>query len=689
MNMDVTRPRSVQHSDAARVAALQCYAILDTAPEPAFDRIARMAAAIFDTPTAMLSLVDADRQWFKASCGVSDRQTPRNISFCHHAIQGTTPLVVTDAREDPRFATSPLVTGPMSVRFYAGVPLINAEGHALGSLCVVDTKPRQPTQAQIDLLRELAAQALHEMEVRTALGNLYAAVDRSSEVERALRDHSSHLEALLEATSTAVITANADSEITSWSAAAAAMFGYNAAEVLGKPIDMVLPHQKSRAGAGGKDGKFADLTEPIDLYTRRAIHKSGREFWVEQALAVWTDEGGNPVVGAILRDVTERKRAEQQLLRSEAHLAAAQRFAGLGGWEWDLTSGMIKLSGQMCEAHQLPIGTEWPAEDFRNLVYPEDRRLWQNTMDNIIAGEPVPEMTLRAGMDDGSIRYIRTIARLVRDETGAPSRVVGIAQDVTEQVQQDVTERQREKLSALGHLAGGVAHELNNLLLPIISLAEQIDEDIHALPERELDAEETSENLKVMLDCGRQARDIVQKILLFARKESPTIALVDMSTILQDALGFIRKLLPHTITLDQALAPDAAGYARLNRGELIEVLANLAVNAAHAMEDRGTLRVTLTKAELDGRSAIINGIEPGLYFQIAVADTGCGMDEATLEHIFEPFFTTKEVGHGTGLGLSVAHGILRAWRGAIVAQSRVGEGTTFTLLIPAVEAASA
>ncbi len=688
MNMDVTRPPATRNSDELRVAALQSYAILDTAPEPAFDRIARMAAAIFGVPTAMLSLVDTDRQWFKASCGVSDRQTARDISFCHHAIQNTTPLVVVDATEDPRFASSPLVTGPMGVRFYAGMPLINGEGFALGSLCVVDTKPRMPTQEQIDLLRELAAQALHEMEVRTALGGLYSAVDRSSQVERALRDHTLHLEALLEATSTAVVTANAKNEITSWSAAASAMFGYLAEEALGQPIDMVLPHQKSRPGLGSGEGKFADLSEPIDLYVRRALHKSGREFWVEQALAVWTDETGALVVGAILRDVTERKRAEQQLLRSEAHLAAAQRFAGLGGWEWDLSTGMIKLSAQMCEAHQLPLGSEWPAEDFRNLVYPDDRRLWQNTMDNIIAGEPVPEMTLRAGTDDGSIRYIRTVARLIRDESGAPARVVGIAQDVTEQVEHDSTERQREKLSALGHLAGGVAHELNNLLLPIISLAEQIGEDVAALPEQQLDLADTHESLKVMMDCGRQARDIVQKILLFARKESPTIALVDMPSTLRDSLGFIRKLLPHTITLDESIDQEVTGYARLNRGELIEVLANLGVNAVHAMDDRGTLRVALAKAELDSRTAILNGLEPGNYFQIAVTDTGCGMDEATLEHIFEPFFTTKQVGKGTGLGLSVAHGILRAWRGAITATSKVGEGTTFTLLIPAVDAAA-
>ncbi len=689
MNMDATRARTLRHSDDARVAALQSYAILDTAPEPAFDRIARMAAAIFGVPIAMLSLVDADRQWFKARCGVNERQTARDISFCHHAIQRATPLVVGDATQDPRFTASPLVTGPMGVRFYAGVPLINGEGFALGTLCVVDRKPRQPTQEQMDLLTELAAQALHEMEVRTALGNLYAAVDHSSQVERALRDHARHLEALLEATSTAVITANAKNEITSWSAAASAMFGYRADEALGQPIDMVLPHQKSRPGMGGSEGKFADLSEPIDLYVRRALHKSGREFWVEQALAVWADDAGNLAVGAILRDVTERKRAEQQLLRSEAHLAAAQRFAGLGGWEWDLSTGMIKLSAQMCEAHQLPFGTEWPAEDFRNLVFPQDRRLWQNTMDNIIAGEPVPEMTLRAGTDDGSVRYIRTIARLVRDEAGAPSRVVGIAQDVTEQVEHDATERQREKLSALGHLAGGVAHELNNLLLPIISLAEQIGEDVAALPKRKLDRDDTAENLQVMIDCGRQARDIVQKILLFARKESPTIALLDMPTTLQDSLGFIRKLLPHTITVEESIDAGAAGYARINRGELIEVLANLAVNAAQAMEDRGTLRVALSKADLDNRAAIFNGLEPGTYFQIAVSDTGCGMDETTLEHIFEPFFTTKQIGKGTGLGLSVAHGILRAWRGAITVSSRLGEGATFTLLIPAVEAATA
>lgn len=147
--------------ECQRIAALKACAILDTAAHPAFDCLTRAAALAFDVPIALISLVDTDRQWFKSVLGVDLKETPRNVSFCTHTIEGFEPMVVPDAMRDLRFFANPLVTGSPHVRFYAGAPLIDAEGYVLGTLCILDTVPRELDEAQIRLLGHLADAVMH------------------------------------------------------------------------------------------------------------------------------------------------------------------------------------------------------------------------------------------------------------------------------------------------------------------------------------------------------------------------------------------------------------------------------------------------------------------------------------------------------------------------------------------------
>lgn len=153
-------------NERERLEALRRYAILDTADEASFDRITQIAARLFDVPMALVSLVDSERQWFKSCIGVDMRETSRDIAFCAYALFTPEPMVVPNAPEDPRFAKNPLVTGPPGIRFYAGAPLLTSDGFALGTLCVIDVKPRQPTKAQLDSLRDLAAVVVEMLEHR-------------------------------------------------------------------------------------------------------------------------------------------------------------------------------------------------------------------------------------------------------------------------------------------------------------------------------------------------------------------------------------------------------------------------------------------------------------------------------------------------------------------------------------------
>lgn len=174
---------SVANDETARLAALRQYRILDTEPERAFDDLALLASQICETPIALITLVDADRQWFKARTGLAETETPRAVSFCAHAIHQHELFVVPDARDDERFRDNPFVTGGLFVRFYAGAPLITPEGHALGTICVIDSVPRTLTPNQREALEALRRQVQAQLELRRNLHELKLALEARDQFE--------------------------------------------------------------------------------------------------------------------------------------------------------------------------------------------------------------------------------------------------------------------------------------------------------------------------------------------------------------------------------------------------------------------------------------------------------------------------------------------------------------------------
>jgi PAS domain S-box-containing protein len=267
------------------------------------------------------------------------------------------------------------------------------------------------------------------------------------------------------------------------------------------------------------------------------------------------------------------------------------------------------------------------------------------------------------------------------DQRTSDGGTVGIRIDVTEERQRAAAERDREKLAALGHLAGGVAHEINNLLQPALVVSDLLRDSV---PPGNTDAHEALDHV---LDSARKMREIVRNILLFARKEEPRLRLIDLVAELRAAIGFVGNLVPPSIEVrEQDLDAHLGAMVAVNKTQLTQVVTNLLVNAAQATTGSGTVTVSVARVCPDLKTAAELAIEAGrTYLAVSIADTGCGMDAATCARIFEPFFTTKPVGQGTGLGLSVAYGILRSWQGAITVRSEPGRGSTFVLYVPVIE----
>jgi signal transduction histidine kinase len=228
---------------------------------------------------------------------------------------------------------------------------------------------------------------------------------------------------------------------------------------------------------------------------------------------------------------------------------------------------------------------------------------------------------------------------------------------------------QAQKMDALGTLAGGIAHDLNNTLVPILGLTKLT---MKRLPQ----GSREHTNLATILQAGERARDLVRQILAFSRKEAPTRLSVDFAALVRDSLKMIRASIPATINIAEAIeaVPPVFG----DPSQLHQIVINFVVNASHAIGDgMGTITVSLTAAM---PAAEENG---QAWICLSVRDTGCGMNEATRQRVFEPFFTTKPVGVGTGLGLSVVHGIVVQHGGRVTVESRVGVGTRFDVYLPA------
>ncbi len=394
--------------------------------------------------------------------------------------------------------------------------------------------------------------------------------------------------------------------------------------------------------------------------------------------------------------VSERRRAEQTSREAEARsrvdaerLALALDAASMGTWEWQIATNATFWSPNIDAILARPLGSFARTFDaYMALVNPEDRVNVEQAIASVLergSGDYTSEHRILGG--DSAERWMLSKGRLDSDANGKPFRLAGTLVDVSERKRADARNaqlqeqlRQTQKLEALGTLAGGIAHDFNNILSAIVAYTQlaQFDNPDHS---------ELQSQLAEVLRSSARAANLVQQILSFSRRHHQERTTCSLSPMLREALQLLRSTLPATIEIREDVAPNLPEVLA-DPTQIHQVIMNLCTNASHAMQGRGELRLELSRYRL-ATTAVSPHVElrPGNYLRLTVTDNGAGMDEQVLSRIFEPFFTTKGLGEGTGLGLAVAHGIIKEHEGIITVSSQLGRGTTFSVYLPAVTVA--
>ena len=450
-------------NEAERLAALRALGVLDTPPEERFDRLTRLATALFGVPIALVSLVDQDRQWFKSCVGLDARETPRAVSFCGHAVAAERPLVVPDATLDPRFADNPLVTGGPRIRFYASQPLVTA-GQTIGSLCLIDSVPRMFSDAQLAQRRDLADIAEEELGKTAANSELYAATQK--------------LDAVLQASPLAIITHDPHGRVASWNPAAERLFGWREAEAVGGLPPYLGPdaveefqHLTRRVVAG-------ETLNGVEIVRRR---KDGAAVELSLSAAALLDPQGRPVgVVRILADIGERQRHRRALEQAKQNLenqvrarTAELRIAlarlsshiensPLALIEWDAESRVSYWSARAEEIFG------WRAEQVLgrhpadwSFVHPEDAAAAGAAMDRLSSGaEPRNVIRLRNFDRAGAVLHCEWHNSALFDADGRLLTVLSLVKDGTAKARAETALRASENdfRGIFEQAAVGIAH---------------------------------------------------------------------------------------------------------------------------------------------------------------------------------------------------------------------------------------
>ncbi len=366
-------------------------------------------------------------------------------------------------------------------------------------------------------------------------------------------------------------------------------------------------------------------------------------------------------IARLQREVADLR---ESLTLREQELRESQAVAKVGSWTTDLLTMAVAWSPETHHIFGTDPGTFAPTHaGFLDLVHPDDRQVVDEAFARSLQSAAPHEIEHRVLVQGRRPTYVKERWQVFFGADGSAVRAVGTCQDITAQKAAEAERLRSQRLESIGNLAGGIAHDLNNVLSPILMSVALLKEDERD-PER-------LETLQTVEECAQRGADLVRQVLTYARGRADSRVPVDLSALVHNVARVLRETFPRGVALHVSVPPDLPPVSG-DVTQLHQVLMNLAVNARDAVDGNGRIDMRLSEVSTPG----------GWGVQIEVEDNGCGMPPAVQEQMFDPFFTTKAVGHGTGLGLSTVQSIVSSHGGTIAVSSEVGRGTVFQVVLP-------
>jgi two-component system sensor histidine kinase/response regulator len=658
-------------SESARLMALQDLAVLDSGPEAEFDALVKVASMVCGVPISLISLIDTERQWFKANIGLPGvSETPRDIAFCAHAILDSGLFEVPDASQDARFFDNPLVASQPDIRFYAGAPITLSNGHRVGTLCVIDRQPHQLDPNQREILHSLAVAAAQALEGRQAMR-------LQQQTALALRKS----QTLLDRTGRLAGIGGWEVDLVSgtifWSDETCRIHGVppGYAPTLERAIDFYAPEARpqvqavvAQAMAGGSGW---DREWPF-------IRQDGERIWVRAVGAV-EFENGTPVrlVGAF-QDVTARRQEQATLEEAQERSLLATESGGIGIWDLDLVSMSLLWDAQSYRLYGLEPSNALAAYDlWARHLHPDDRAATEIAFQRAIETGQDFFNEFRVVWTDGSVHHLRGYGRLRCDAQGKPLRMVGTNMDVTEaahysQSLKEARDKAEEASQSKGQFLANMSHEIRtpmNAILGMLNLLQGTE-----LTARQRDYASKTEG------AAKSLLGLLNDILDFSKADAGKMTLErepfrmdhmlrSLSVVLSANVGAksIEVLFDVDATLPEVVLGDAM--------RLQQVLINLGGNA---VKFTSSGQVVLALRNLGVRG-------DGVAIEFAVQDTGIGIAPQDQARIFSGFSqaeasTTRRFG-GSGLGLAISKRLVELMGGEIRITSTLGGGSTFAFTV--------
>ncbi|HEV2558226.1 MAG TPA: PAS domain S-box protein [Microvirga sp.] len=671
----------VSHNEIERLSALRMLQILDTPAEAHFDAVVDVARRTFGVPIALVSLVDADRQWFKARCGIDIEGTEREVAFCNYTILSDDLLVVEDATKDERFRDNPYVTGEAHIRFYAGAPLILEAGIRVGTLCVIDTEPRPFSEDHRATLRDLARVVVAHLQLHKAnIANREEAARRILSERRLLRNEA-FLRSVLDASTDCIKVVELDGSLSFMNANGLCAMEIDAFDrVRGAEWASLWPTDSAATVRGAVER--ARGGEPVRFEAFCPTAKGTPKTWDVSVSPVQNADGLVTSLVSVSRDITERTRAEAVIRESEERFRKLADSVPVMIWMADHTGACNYVSRSWCEfsgqCEETASGLGWLA-----VIHPEDRAMIAASFQDAAAHHRSFQIEYRVRRVDGVYRWVLDTAVPRFGTDGSFLGYVGSLLDLTERKEavaalEQAKHAAEQASEAKSEFLATMSHEIRTPLNGILGYTDLLLDDAALTPAQRRQAERIE-------GAGTALLTIVNDILDFSKIEAGQVELdphpFSPADLVDDAVAIVRSLIEKkglalSVSVAGTLPPRLLGDA----SRLRQVLLNLLNNAAK-FTPAGGIAVVLEHA------GCANGAE---RLRFAVRDTGIGIPQERQGRLFERFSQvdqshTRAFG-GTGLGLAISKRLVELMGGSIGLDSAPGKGTTawFEVALPAV-----